>query len=478
MFRSQMSKQQWQEVFPLIVKHLHSENYVVYTYSAIAIERILALTHDRHEAVVGQANVTALSRDILKRLYQLIEKDAAPEKIQENEFLMRCVMRVLLVIKEGVLPISEFVLQNFINILRVIRHNPSNPRFYYFQFEGIGALVRYAAASQAEKLETALYLPFAEILSNDVQEFIPYALQIFAALLDANASASLSEYYQGLIQPVLTPTLWLSKGNTPALVRLLTSLIKRGGADMARNNQLEPVLGVFQQLISQKSNESYGFDLLEACIAHFPAASMSPYFTTMFSLLMTRLSNSPSQTFTIRFVRFYHFLSARTDFDLGCDAVITIIEAIQEGAFTKIYLNIILPETQKLARPGDRKLAVVSLTRTLAYSQAFAEKYQKGWAFTCEALLKIMLNPPLPFTADDLIPDQDVDDLSFGVGFTQLNTCKRPTTDPYPEIADVKAWIGTCLKEADAQGNGRIGGFIQQRLSAETQQNLLAYMQS
>lgn len=472
-----MTQSQWQEAFPLVVKHLQSDNYVVYTYSAIAIERILALTKE-NEPVIPRSSLTTSAKDILRRLFQLIEKDTAPEQIQENEFLMRCVMRVLLTIKDGVMPITDFVLQNLINITRVIRHNPSNPRFYYYLFESIGALVRYAAPSQPDKLESTLFAPFAEILQNDVQEFMPYVFQLFAALLEANPSASLSEYYQGLIQPVLMPSLWQSKGNTPALVRLLSSLIKRGGADMAKNNQVEPILGVFQQLISQKSNEAYGFDLLEACVAYLPSAALAPHFGTIFQLLLTRLSRAPSQTFTNRFVRLYHFLSARTDAGLGCDAVIATIDGVEQGVFTQLYLAIILPGTQKLSRPADRKLAVVSLTRTLAYSQAFAEKYQKGWGFTCEALLKLMLNPPIPAVTDDLIPDQDVDDLAFGVGFTQLNTCKRPSADPYPEIADVKVWIGTCLKEADAANGGRISGFIQQRLSPETQQTLLTYMQS
>ncbi|KAK5277308.1 importin-alpha export receptor, partial [Cryomyces antarcticus] len=150
-----------------------SSNYVVYTYAAIAVERILYLTNENREAVISKDDVTPLSKDLLQHLFVLITKDSAPEKIQENEFIMRCVMRVLIVIREGVIPITDIVLQNFINITKVIRHNPSNPRFYYYHFEGLGALIRFAAPSQPKKFETALYNPFGEILSNDVQEFAP-----------------------------------------------------------------------------------------------------------------------------------------------------------------------------------------------------------------------------------------------------------------------------------------------------------------
>lgn len=102
-------------------------------------------------------------------------------------------------------------------------------------------------------------------------EFIPYVFQLFAALLEANPSGSLSEYYQSLIPPLLSPELWVSKGNVPALVRLLSAIIARGATDIARNNQLERLLAIFSQLVSTKINEIFGFELLECIIENFPA---------------------------------------------------------------------------------------------------------------------------------------------------------------------------------------------------------------
>lgn len=168
-FRSQLTKDQWTAAFPPLVKNLASSNYVVYTYASIAVERVLFLTNDLGQHIFGKNEVGPYAKDLVGHLFQLIEKDAAPEKIQENEFLMRCVMRVLIVIKDGVIPITDIVLQHLIQITQIIAQNPSNPRFYYYHFEAIGALVRYAAPSQPEKLENALYPPFAGILSNDVQ---------------------------------------------------------------------------------------------------------------------------------------------------------------------------------------------------------------------------------------------------------------------------------------------------------------------
>lgn len=136
--------------------------------------------------------------------------------------------------------------------------------------------------------------------------------------------------------------------------------------------------------------------------------------------------------------------------------------------FVDLYLNIILPDTQKLLRPLDRKVAVISLTKTLTDSAAFADKYKKGWGFTTEALLKLLENPPVPTTTtDDAIAEQDPDDMSFGVGFTQLTTIKRPARDQWPDIPDVKVWVSEFLRAADVRLQGKITNYAQERLSGE-----------
>ena len=141
-FRSQISKEQWHDAFPLLVKHLDSWDYIVYSYSAVALERVMALSNDLGQPIISQVDVKSVSARLLQQLFELIEKSPEPANLQENEFLMRCVMRVLIVIRDGVIPITESVLAHLINITQIISQNPSNPRFYYYHFEAIGALIR------------------------------------------------------------------------------------------------------------------------------------------------------------------------------------------------------------------------------------------------------------------------------------------------------------------------------------------------
>ena len=107
---------------------------------------------------------------------------------------------------------------------------------------------------------------------------------------------------------------------------------------------------------------------------------------------------------------------------------------------------------------------------------AFAEKYKKGWAYTCEALLKLLENPPVPIVTEDTILEQDPDDMSFGVGFTQLTTIKRPMRDQWPEVTDVKRWVREYIRAADARRKGQITSFAQDRLPAEVASAFAVYM--
>ena len=469
-FRSILSAEQWLAAFPLLVQHLNSSNYVVYTYAAIAVDRALYLTNDQRQPIIPRADIEPLSKDLLQHLFKLITQDTKPEKVQENEFLMKCVMRVLIVIRDGVTSVSDMVLTNLVNITKVIRHNPSNPGFYYYHFESLGALIRFAGPAQHNKLESSLFPTFMEVLQSDVEEFTPYIFQLFAALVAAQPSGALSQNFQNLFQPILTPRMWESKGNVPALTRLLCTSLPRGAEQIAAANQTEAILVIFQKLVSSKAYENYAMDLIEVVVSTFPVMALENYWVPMLQLMFTRLSNSKTENFEMRFVRFYHLVSASVDKGLGADFFISIADRVQENVFTPIYTAIILPDTQKLTRPSDRKTAVISLTRTLADSQAFADRYAKrGWTITCQALLQLLINPPLPPAADDSIEDRDVDELGFGAAFTQLNTCKQPAKDPWPEVQDVKAWVGTTLREADQRHAGRIGKFVNEKLDEQGQ---------
>lgn len=163
---------------------------------------------------------------------------------------------------------------------------------------------------------------------------------------------------------------------------------------------------------------------------------------------------------------------------LGTDFFVSQVDLIQNNLFTQIYLSIILPSSELLVRPIDRKLAVISFAKSMGDSAAFAQRYLKGWRFTCEAMLKLLLNPPKVTggVGDDVVNEADVDDIGFGLGFTALNTCKKSARDDYPEIQDITVWVRQYLTEANARHNGAIAQYLQARLTEEGRQAMAIYV--
>lgn len=124
--------------------------------------------------------------------------------------------------------------------------------------------------STLPEFEAALFPPFHAILQHDISEFTPFVFQILSQLLELHPPNSLPDLYSVLLPPLLTPTLWESRGNVPALVRLLRAFMERGSAEIVRDGKVAGLLGVFQHLIKSKANDSFGFELLESLIEFIP----------------------------------------------------------------------------------------------------------------------------------------------------------------------------------------------------------------
>jgi len=94
--------------------------------------------------------------------------------------------------------------------------------------------------------------------------------QILAALLEINPSSPMPDNFKTLIPPLLTPTIWETRGNVPACARFLAAIIPKARDAILSENQLVSILGIFQQLMAGKKTEQNAFDVLEAIVSTFP----------------------------------------------------------------------------------------------------------------------------------------------------------------------------------------------------------------
>lgn len=193
--------------------------------------------------------------------------------------------------------------------------------------------------------------------------------------------------------------------------------------------------------------------------------------------MFTKLDKSPSDSYKQRFVKLYHTVSARLEAGLGADFFINYVDALGANLFVPIYLKLVLPTSDQLVA-NDRRVAVISFAKTLGDSAQFAQRYAKGWRFTCEAMLKMLGNAPSVTlgTGDEVVNEADVDDIGFGLGFTALSSCKKQQRPDFAEVTDLAQWVREYLTQANARHNGAIVGYVQERLDDQGRQALGMYM--
>ena len=103
-----------------------------------------------------------------------------------------------------------------------------------------------------------------------VAEYIPYVFKILAQMLTLHQGVPVD--YHALLLHLLTPAIWAQKGSIPGLVALLRAFLAHDAAAMVEVNQHTSVLGIVQQrLVPSKTNDGWGFELLQSIVLHVPS---------------------------------------------------------------------------------------------------------------------------------------------------------------------------------------------------------------
>ncbi|WFD03613.1 importin-alpha export receptor [Malassezia obtusa] len=443
-FRNQLTKEQLLSVLPYLVRLLASENYVTCTYAAISIERILFIKAEGR-FVLGAADLAPFRDEMLRALFMAIVRNETPEKMAENDHLMKCVMRVLLTARGTLAESLDGVLAPLEQIVSVTARNPSNPRFTQFLFESVAAVVRYAGAKLGV-VEEHFFGPFTQILQTDAVEYVPYVFQILAQLLEMHAASSdtqLPETYAALLPPLLTPALWEQKGNVPALVRLLTAYLRLAPARIVEGNHVEAFLGIYQKLISSRLNDVFGFALLQALLRHLPASVMAQYQQPILTLMLMRLQSSKTEKFSQHFVMFVGVYCGVQQ-DAYPEQVVQAFESVQPGLFAQIMQNVVVPDLGKLAEKQRFNVAA-GLIRLLAESPSMLGAQAVVWPTILAGVLGMLSTAA---HAGDANEDEEqvaeLDEQGFQASFSQL-AASMPTRTAAAADESAAAWAGPDL---------------------------------
>ncbi|CCD26889.1 importin-alpha export receptor NDAI_0I03210 [Naumovozyma dairenensis CBS 421] len=445
-FRNQLNKPQLIELLPILANFLQSDEYVVYTYAAVTIERILTRRESNTSNILlfNKNDLTGSSEILLKNLLSLItNQGVSPEKLAENEFLMRAVFRVLQTAESTVESIYPDLINELLTIVNIIAKNPSNPRFSHYTFESIGVILYFTSTQLLPLLMERMMPSFLHILSEDIQEFIPYIFQLIA--FSVERMDTIPDNIKQLSQPILSPTVWELKGNVPAVVRLLKGFIKK---DASIFPDLVPVLGVFQRLIASKAYEIYGFELLDDILLSIDIESrLKPFLKQIATLLLQRLQSSKTERYVKKLTVFLGMLSIK----LGPDFVVQFIDEVQDGLFQQIWNNFVITSLPTIGNLLDRKIALVGMLQMFINGSIFNSKYANLIPITLETIIKTTVSESVANLKDDFIDMDNLEEIStFGSSFSKLVSVSEKPFDPLPEIDltnGVKLYIIENLKK-------------------------------
>lgn len=445
-FRNQLSKEQLIELIPLLANFLQSDEYILYTYAAVTIERILTIRESLTSSkfIFTKNDVSGSAEILLTNLFGLIMKrGSSPEKLAENEFLMKASFRVLQTAENSIISIYPDLMNQLIAVVNIVSKNPSNPRFSHYIFESIGVILNYVNIELLPSLIELIMPSFLHILSEDIQEFIPYVFQILAYCIEKGGTVP--ESIKQLGQPILAPSVWELKGNVPAVTRLLRAFIK---TDATVFPDLIPVLGVFQRLIASKAYEVHGFELLEDIMLNVNPETVRPFMKQIAVLLLQRLKNSKTERYVKKLIVFLSLLT----FKYGGDFTIQFIDEVQDGIFQQIWTAFVIPTIPTVANLLDRKITIVGTSKLICESSIFNSKYGSSLLGpTLDIVIKNIISENLGHLNNEYVDLDNMEEIStFGSSFSRLASVSEKVNDPIPEL-DVtngfKNYISNDLKK-------------------------------
>ena len=460
-FRHQLPIEELVNLLPILGRHVVNTEVVIQSYAASCLERILTIPNK-----IGKCQLQPVLNPLFEALFSALNAahrsdveiaDAAP---WDNDYIMKAVMRLLIVSQDGLLPIAQIVAENLCMCLTRVCVNPRNPKFNHYLFESLAILVRLVCGASGSSPSTShfeqiLFPPFQSILQMDVAEFAPYVFQILALLLRYNRS--LSDAYASLLPPILHPMLWERSGNVPALASLLEAYLVVGSKHIVRQNLLEPVLGVFQKLLASKQTETFAFSLLKSIVLMVDSAAVRTYLPTVIKLLITRLQhNRERYDFCQMLLTFLAIVAGK----YGGESLAKTLESQQAGLLSVLVVRVFAPKAAKNNSicAINLKATIVGMTCILCEAPDFLVDQGDTTAWTTfgtilSELLSHLKGGTYAIEDEriDSVDDVPGDISGYNASFSKLHFGLVKNDDAFPEIKDVQTFVLSRLQQFETK---------------------------
>jgi exportin-2 (importin alpha re-exporter) len=479
LFRQHLQKEHFQKLFPLIVNLLTSRHRVVHTYAAWCIERVLTVKDTYMENNIEKSRTRFVKEDVQPYTEQLLTNLFGAlqfETSTENEYVMRAIMRVTSVLKDGMTKYMGAYIDSLTKVLARVCPNPKNPVFNHYIFESYATVIKFNPQF-VEEFENVLFQNFMLILQRDIEEFIPYVFQIISQLLDLR-SPPIPQRYMQLLPTLLNSRLWENEGNIPGLVRLLTGFFAKDKTEIVKPNNMEIVVNIIRLLIYQRKQDHNGFAILDVILMHVPLDVVSNYLPRIFSVLFTRLDQKKTTKYVRCLILFLSLFVIRH----GAATLIRVIEAMKSGLFSQVF-SVWITDLNRVTGNIERKTCSVALTNLLFDSKFLQYPTARDmFGSALAANIKLLESKseeyriPQEFIVETEPEDvfQDESGMSgYTVAFSKLSFASKRMEDPVSNIPDARVYLAKNLHNQLVSADPLIKQFITQSIANQNLENIL-----
>ena len=387
----------------LFIRSLADPSLVVRTYAATGVERLLAmrdppasatLRYGRDFLLAPEASASGCGvQALIVALFDCLSSSSSSSSSdgdlgEENEYVMKAILRVLAVLREAAAPFSADLFAKLLESLRAVAKNPRNPAYNHYLFEAIACLARSLIAAQpaAHPVVEQLVLPvLSEILAADVVDFFPYVFQLYALLIDAAPAGALvtgpaAATYKALLQKLLLPALWDRSGVISAQSRLIQAYVRSAPEAIAAAGSLEPLLGLCQHLVGSLATTPDAYSILVALMASLPAETMAPYMPNVLRMCFLALQKHGK---TPRAHRPFVVFMCKMFLVYGFEPVARWADAVQQGVLAGLFTSEFVPYLPGITRSKDKAFALAALVVLCCLSPAMLaqpQPYAQPWA--------------------------------------------------------------------------------------------------
>ncbi|KAJ4955695.1 hypothetical protein NE237_012478 [Protea cynaroides] len=454
MFRNQIPKDVATALMPNVVHFLGAESNVVHSYAASCIEKLFLVKDEGGSRRYNSSDINPFLPVLMNNLFTALR---FPES-EENPYIMKCIMRVL-----GVADVSGEVaihcITGLTSILSEVCKNPKNPTFNHYLFEAVAGLARRVCEkdpSLTSAFEASLSPILETILGNDVTEFLPYAFQLLAQLVELNRPP-LPPHYIHIFELLLSPETWQRSANAPALVRLLQAFLQKAPRELTQDGRLSKVLGIFSKLVSASSSEELGFFVLNTVIENLGYDVISAFVPHIWAALFTRLQNHR----TVRFVKSLVIFMSLFLVKHGPVTLVDSMNAVQPNIFLVIVEQFWIPHLIMITGTIELKLTSVASTRLLCESPVLLHASAVIlWGKLLNSIVTLISRPE----QERVEEEPEIPDIAETVGYTasfvQLHNAGRKEEDPVREINDPKEFLVKSLAGLSGLSPGQYPGII------------------